>query len=367
MPTFTVMKPLLPLLLLLGMNNLQAQFQANLVQKNLVPNSSFENYRKRSGDLRKAIPWHPIETIDYYQKPLSNDTTAHRGAYSGDCYIGFRFRKKYKEFAQVRLVEPLHRGTVYEFTMQVRLAFWSNAVLRSFGALFTKGGYRGQGDALRSNMVDTVCLQGGLMDGFRWLEIRGFYKADGGEKYITIGNFAPVIVKDMVRMNMFRMGFKESYYFVDDVSLVKAPQFEEKIAEERVGPTFEEMMDSTLKVKENIQVGETVSLNNIFFENGEYYLLPESYQELNKLSRYLMSHPGIEIRINGYSDNTGLKFKNQKMSELRAREVFEYLIQRGVQNKMYFKGYGSAHPVADNSTPEGRARNRRVEFEIIKK
>src|SRR5688572_30073693 len=66
--------------------------------KNLVPNGSFENYRRKSGDIRKAIPWRQIETIDYYQSPLSNDTTAHRGAAAGECYAGFRFRKKYREF-----------------------------------------------------------------------------------------------------------------------------------------------------------------------------------------------------------------------------------------------------------------------------
>ena len=55
------------------------------------------------------------------------------------------------------------------------------------------------------------------------------------------------------------------------------------------------------------------------------------------------------------------------MSELRAREVFEYLIKKGVQNKMYFKGFGSSQPVASNDTDEGKAKNRRVEFQIIKK
>jgi outer membrane protein OmpA-like peptidoglycan-associated protein len=137
---------------------------------------------------------------------------------------------------------------------------------------------------------------------------------------------------------------------------------------ERIGPDYLQLwQDSALKVKENISVGETVSLNNIFFENGKYYLLPESYRELNKLAEYLLRNPGLEIRINGHSDNTGLRFKNQKMSELRAREVFEYLIIRGVQNKMHYKGFGSDKPVADNNTEEGRAKNRRVEFEIIKK
>src|ERR1700749_4617813 len=117
-------------------------------EKNLVPNGSFENYRRKANDVRKAVPWRPIETIDYYQNPLSNDTTAQKGAYNGYCYTGFRFRKKYKEFLQVKLVEPLHRGTVYEFSMHIRLAFWSNAALRSFGVLFTKGGYKGQYDVV---------------------------------------------------------------------------------------------------------------------------------------------------------------------------------------------------------------------------
>jgi outer membrane protein OmpA-like peptidoglycan-associated protein len=336
--------------------------------KNLVPNGSFENYRKKSSDIRRAVPWQQKETVDYYQNPLSNDTTAEKGAYSGNCYAGFRFRKKYKEFLQVRLVEPLHRGTIYEYSMQIRLAFWSNACLRSFGALFSKGGYRGQRDVYKPNMVDTVCSQNGALYGdYRWITVSGFYKADGGEKFLTIGNFSPIIKKDMIRINIFRFGPKEAYYFVDDIKLVRARQFEEKVAVERVGPDYMDMEDSTLAVKSDISIGEKIVLNNISFVNGRYYLVPESYTELNKLAQYLLKNPQIEIRINGHSDNSGIRFKNQRISELRAREVFEYLIKRGVQNKMYFKGYGSDQPIADNSTEEGRAKNRRVEFEIIKK
>lgn len=356
---------LLILILLSTVLAAQSQTESKPV-KNLVPNGSFENFRRKSSDVRKAIPWRPIETIDYYHNPLANDTTAQKGAYSGYCYTGFRFRKKYKEFLQVKLTEPLHRGTIYEFSMQIRLAFWSNALLRSFGVLFTKGGYKGPYDVSKSNMVDSVCEKGGLQNNYKWIEIKGFYKADGGEKYITIGNFAPVIKKDMVRIDVFRLGPKESYYFVDEVKLVKAPQFEEKIEVVRVGPNYMEE-DSTLKVKKDIKIGEKVQLNKIFFVNGRYYLLPESYVELNKLAAYLMKNPDLEIQINGHSDNQGLWYKNQRMSELRAREVFEYLIKKGVQNKMYFKGHGSSQPIAPNETEEGRQKNRRVDFEIIKK
>jgi len=336
-------------------------------EKNLVPNGSFENFRKKSNNLRNAIPWQPIASIDFYQNPLTNDTTVQKGAYDGYAYTGFRFQKRYKEFMQVKLVEPLHRGTVYAFSMQVRLAFWSNAILKSFGVLFSKAGYRGQGDAVKANMIDTIAKKGGLMKNFQWFTIRGFYKADGGEKYITIGNFAPEIKKEMIRMNLFKVGYKESYYFVDDIKLTKHKEDKEAVEEVIVGPNIIKEEDSTLVVNKDLRVGEKVALKNIFFENGKYYLLPESYIELNKLVQYMMKNPTVEIQINGHSDNSGLKFKNQKISELRAREVFEYLIKKGVQNKMYFKGFGVDQPIAPNDTDENRAKNRRVEFELIKK
>ncbi|MBK9285972.1 MAG: OmpA family protein [Sphingobacteriaceae bacterium] len=334
--------------------------------KNLVPNGSFENCRKPINNLRMAIPWKPMASVDYYHKPVEKDTTAHKGAYDGNAYCGLRFQKKYKEFMEVKLVESLHRGTIYEVSMQVRLAYWSNATLKSFGFLLSKGGYHKQADAVRGNMVDTMAKKKGLMQGFQWFTVRGYYKADGGEKYLTLGNFAPDVKKDMMRMNILKMGFKEAYYFIDDVNLKVHKEDKEEVEVVIVGPTIKEE-DSTLVVKNDIQVGEKVALKNIIFDHGKYYLLPESYVELNKLVKYLMKNPSIQIQINGHSDNSGLNFKNQKMSELRAREVFEYLIKKGVQNRMYFKGFGSSQPVASNDTDEGKALNRRVEFEIIKK
>jgi OmpA-OmpF porin, OOP family len=361
-------KLLLLITLFVGLEAFSQNTDEPKPEKNLVPNGSFENFRRKSGSIKQAIPWQDKGTVDFYQNPLTNDTTLQKGAYSGYCYAGLRFQKKYREFLQVKLAESLHRGTVYEFSMQVRLAFWSNAVLKSFAVLFTKGGYHVPADAVKSAMIDTIAGKSGLFKGFQWFTIKGYYKAGGGEKYITIGDFAENVKKDMARMNLFTLGFKESYYFIDDIRLVKAKEFEEKVDVEIVGPNYRyNAEDSTLQVSKDIKVGEKVSLNNIFFENGHYYLLPESYVELNKLSQYLIKNPAIEIRINGHSDNSGLKFKNQKISELRAREVFEYLIKKGVQNKMYFKGFGSSQPIAENETDIGRAKNRRVEFEIIKK
>jgi len=336
-------------------------------EKNLVPNGSFENYRKAKGNIKQAIPWNQIASVDFYLKPLDNDTTAQKGAYDGDNYAGLRFQKKYKEFIQVKLAESLHRGSTYEFEMHIRLAFWSNAVLKSFGVLFSKAGYTGQGSAVKANMIDSISKKNGFYNNFKWITIRGFYKADGGEKYLTIGNFYPVIKKDLSRMNILKPGFKEAYYFVDDISLYRRKQPDEIIETIIVGPNKQNEEDSVLQVKDDIKIGDKVALKNITFNPGSYFLTPESYQELNKLAQFLIRKPELTIQINGHSDNSGMKHKNQKMSEYRAREVFEYLLRKGVQNKMLFKGYGSANPVASNETDVGKAENRRVEFEIIKK
>ena len=337
------------------------------VVKNLVPNGGFENYRKKSGNIRQAIPWQGIASVDYYQQPLINDTSVQKGARTGACYAGLRFQKKYKEFIQVKLADALHRGTTYEFEMYIRLAFWSNTSLKSFGALFSKAGYKSQGDVIKSSVIDSVCKKGGFINGYQWFKISGKYLADGGEKYLTIGNFTAKVKNDIVRMNKFKFGFKEAYYFVDDILLVKAKEVIEKVKVEIVGSfSANEDTDSVLVVKNNIKVGEKVTLKNIFFENGRYYILPESFPELNKLAQYLIRNPSMEVQINGHSDNSGSKNKNQRLSEQRAREVFEYLIKKGVQNKLYFKGFGSSMPIASNETDDGMAKNRRVEFEIIK-
>lgn len=350
--------------------------QELLTNKNLVPNGSFENYKKSSTSIKSAIPWKQIASVDFYQKPINNDTTPARGAYDGECYIGLRFQKHYKEFAYVKLVEPLKYKHTYYFEMQIRLAFWSNAVLKSFGVLFNKTGYKNQRDVDKAFMIDTTNISKGLHNNYRWFKISGYYKAYGGEKYLTIGNFSPEIKKDLLRLNFLKYGFRvfgflEAYYFIDDVKLIPVREPEEPMEVEIVGSVYVEknntqQQDSVSSVKESLSAGDKIILKNIYFDEGKSYLLPDSYQELNKVIKYLIQHPDWVVQINGHSDNTGSRRKNMKLSEERAKAVFLYLIEKGVQNKMYFKGFGDTMPIGDNNTMEGRIKNRRVEIEILK-
>lgn len=108
-------------------------------------------------------------------------------------------------------------------------------------------------------------------------------------------------------------------------------------------------------------------LNDIYFNNDDYKLLPESKKQLLTLVTYLEKNPDAAIVVNGYADNTGTDEYNLKLSGQRAAAVVDYLVNMGISPKrLASKGYGSQNPIGDNSTEAGKKMNRRVEFIIIK-
>jgi outer membrane protein OmpA-like peptidoglycan-associated protein len=113
--------------------------------------------------------------------------------------------------------------------------------------------------------------------------------------------------------------------------------------------------------------GKDYQLNNIHFESTKYELLPDSYPELDKLVKFLSENIKTNILISGHTDNTGDEEENRILSRNRAQAVIAYLVQKGIDPKrLSSKGYGSSKPVSDNETAEGRQKNRRVEFTVVK-
>lgn len=116
-------------------------------------------------------------------------------------------------------------------------------------------------------------------------------------------------------------------------------------------------------VEENV----TIILNNIFFDFDKATLKPESFPELNRIISLMKERSGMEIEIAGHADATGPEAYNLQLSERRARSVVNYLTENGVAgNRISTVFYGESKPVAPNTTVDGRRRNRRVEFKIIK-
>jgi outer membrane protein OmpA-like peptidoglycan-associated protein/tetratricopeptide (TPR) repeat protein len=108
-----------------------------------------------------------------------------------------------------------------------------------------------------------------------------------------------------------------------------------------------------------------VALRNVFFETGSAALLPSSSAELDRLATLLTDAPDLRIQINGHTDNVGDDTSNQKLSEARAKSVYDYLISKNIPGeRLKFKGFGESQPVEPNDTAEGRGRNRRTEFVV---
>lgn len=117
-----------------------------------------------------------------------------------------------------------------------------------------------------------------------------------------------------------------------------------------------------------IDVGAKMVLNNIFFETNKATLKTESAAELERVAKLLIENPTIRLEISGHTDNVGSYKANQKLSESRAKSVVDYLITQGVASgRLEYKGYSFNQPIAENTTPEGRAQNRRVEFKVLSK
>ncbi len=115
-----------------------------------------------------------------------------------------------------------------------------------------------------------------------------------------------------------------------------------------------------------IETGSIVILKNIFFDFDKSDLKPESQVELNRLVGLLQKNVRLKIEIGGHTDNKGTAAYNQNLSEERAKSVYEYLVNKGIdKTRLTYKGYGLTKPIDTNDTDEGRANNRRTEFKVI--
>lgn len=120
--------------------------------------------------------------------------------------------------------------------------------------------------------------------------------------------------------------------------------------------------------KESYEPGRSYILQNIHFDLDKATLKEESYPEIDNLFQVLIQNPSMIIQINGHTDSLNTETYNMDLSMRRAKTVAEYLISKGISpQRLKWKGYGETLPLTNNTTEEGRAMNRRVEFIVLKK
>ncbi|MFY9307412.1 MAG: hypothetical protein WAQ28_00035 [Bacteroidia bacterium] len=293
--------------------------------KNLVPNPSFETSINKRGDISGASPWIGVGTVDYYLKPEKRDTSKFKGARTGTCYAGLRFQKEYKEYMYAPLTETLKEGETYSFEMFVRLLNFDNVTvtIKQLGACFSEEVYRDDMEFFKENIVDST-NENGLAGTLNWIRIHGDYLANGGEKYIILGNFKAKMKDDFVKKEKVGMfEFEEGYYYVDDVSLY--------LKEEKNDSAKKHAAANRVTYPETFTAGQTFEIKNLQFEEGGTRILRNSYKTLNELAQVLNNHPFMEIQLN-------LKADSQSLAKSRAKAVSDYLTEQGVVNPVKHKG-----------------------------
>jgi OmpA-OmpF porin, OOP family len=329
--------------------------------QNLVPNPSFELFYKipvkKDNSITRAKDWIPPKFgSDYYHQSASRAVGAPKNHFgkqephSGNAYAGICTRTKFLEYLEAKLIEPLKKDKEYLVELYICKAERSIGTLKEFGILFSNKkiwGITNRGISIKPQIIFTDPK--GYKNKKEWIKLSAIYMATGDEVVLTFGHFNYDPSDDKHKILC--------HYYVDDVSVTPINNnltTESDINQEIIEPD-----------KPVFEIGETIVLENIFFKTNESELLPESFKELDKLTRYLIETPNINIEISGHTDNTGNENQNKVLSELRANAVADYLKSKSIsETRIKYQGKGSLNPISTNETDEGRQKNRRVEFVI---
>ncbi len=133
---------------------------------------------------------------------------------------------------------------------------------------------------------------------------------------------------------------------------------------EQMREKLKSQLNSVLATSETAR-GLIVNMSDVLFDTAKYTLKPDTKIALAKVAGILQAYPGLKVQVEGYTDSVGGDDYNQKLSENRASAVKDFLISQGVSaDNVTSKGFGKNDPVADNSTAQGRAQNRRVNMVV---
>lgn len=258
-----------------------------------------------------------------------------------------------REYLQIELYEPLVPDQRYE------ISFWTSHLPRSLQVDHLDVAFAPEPVRLitddRLTLIPpepnrtVLSTQPG-----QWLQYKVEFHAADDDGYLVIGNFYSDAETRVVRKCSGDC-LPFAYYYIDDVSLKKLPPI-------LPIPVAEDALSQA-----TLEEGKVIRLNYIFFDSGKADFLPRSFRELNTLLRILQEHPDMVIQVRGHTDNLGTEEYNLDLSMRRAKNVVAFLTTHGIEgDRLSYQGLASHEPIADNEYEEGRKRNRRVEFLIMK-
>jgi OmpA-OmpF porin, OOP family len=370
---------------------------------NLIPNPGFEDINICSKYQEACFPeaWRSSTLKAFYYKNDEQIPVNKRQAKEGQRYVAicmFNEKRKFdRGFLQTPLLCELEAGKTYELSFYYKT---TDKMVSQFGVVFKDTLMIKDDNNHLEGILPSVLLQNkNFIKPNKWILIKETYKAKGGESVLMIGNFTrdkntKVIQISKKSKKSYDNMKSSTYYLFDDFKLVALDseikcdieKNRKLIYDDDVRHTIpvpkEELLTEVISEpkpkpkpkpeflvieEDSILISETFELPNILFNTDSDRLLSVAYPALKKLGNYLIFNRQYNIIITGHTDDQGSKIFNQNLSLRRAKAVHDYLLREGVsKNRIQYEGKGESEPLGLNTTEEGRAKNRRVEFKLLK-
>lgn len=341
--------------------------------QNLVPNGDFERLIGCPKSLSELTVYNWNNTVvestaDIFSncthsESLANPSILHLQPFEGATYIGLKPAingSGYREYISCKLKSRLKNGKTYRVKIAVAIpdecSYRVNHIDFVLSSMPLTGTF--PEDPLIENPSVSFSLKN-IDTLSKWKTYETTYTAEGDEAYLCIGNFLKMKKSDLVKIKK-----KDKYYhrLFENCAYVCLDAIE-IVALDSPPPVIESKKENVEKTKnqEIKTIPEPIILDNLLFETASAKLKDDEIPDLDKIVTYLQNQPELKAVIEGHTDNIGSDQSNLTLSNNRAKSVIEYLVLKGIAiNRLTPKGYGASQPIANNSTSEGRAKNRRV-------
>ncbi|MCB9285213.1 MAG: OmpA family protein [Lewinellaceae bacterium] len=307
-------------------------------------------------------------------------------AYDGNTYLGMVVRDNDTwEMVSQRLSGPLKAGDCYEFSLflcRSELYVSQSRVNFQNTNYTTPAKLRIWGGSSYCNKKELLAETSPIIN-TRWLKYDFKFKPKETHSYIVLEAFYNTPVLFPYNGNIL----------VDNASPIVPVPCEDEVLEpvvlvpeqpkdpttspdskttpEKPAPDKSKTTEPANKIladldAKNLRIGQTIQIENLYFEADSSKIKDESYPVLNEIYDFLDANPDVVVEIGGHTNGNPPHDYCDRLSTDRAKAVADFLAARGIpRNRIQYRGYGKRQPIASNATAEGRRRNQRVEIKIL--
>ena len=362
----------------------------SFAQGNMIQNGSFETVNKKikaGGMIDYATGWSsPTDNkadvfsasakSDEYKTPanLYGDTDPLEGSnYAGVIMYSYKDDAP-RQYLQAQLTEKMKEDKVYCVKMNVMLSMLSKYSSNNIGIYISKKPLTPEEIETYNIEPQIIHSQNRIFDEqFDWEPICQTYIADGGEEYITIGNFAATEATENEKVKKPKgitgTQARGAYYYIDDVSVMNMAGVESCECElDAGGNAINVVYSLETSTDMDSDVSQDIERTRVYFDDGSDVISELAMADIIKIAEILKEHPKYKVKVVGHTDPVEEAKVTGNVSLNRANAVRDALVENGAsEGKLLVVGVQDFEPITPDATSAGQAQNRRVMFTVISK